>query len=300
MRLNMYVSDCKFDNYIRFEYDRTWDKILFKPCCGLWPKHYIEPLAWDSDFFIDNIEYCINEYSKFDLRNLFDHYVGNCAYKNYYTNFIGCSNHTINKDVNLENSILKNCNLNCIMCRNNNGRHEKEDYLYLRTLKELQFKYNMATTCAGEPFTLKKELLDLVEHNVNTDKIIWILTNGTLLNESDIELLKKYKDNGSKFEICMSFDSDIPEVYEKIRRGAKFEVAYNNLISLAKNKLLSNVHYVIQELNLDSFLDTERRLKEFGIPTRFMIRDGDSDVVKNLDYETKMHILETQKVGKDI
>jgi len=289
-----YIHSCKFNEYCKLEYNRLKDKIIIKPCCLVNPINDIEPLVWDADFFVNNIDYCINEYSKFDLRNLSKYYKGTCVYKTYNATGFNtlCDNYINNKKIyRLENSTLRNCNLFCIMCRNDSGRNKKEDYIYLKILQETYGKYHIATTCVGEPFTLKEELFELLKTQ-NSGQID-ILTNGTLLTKEDINLLSKLNVNNNIY-ITMSIDSDIPEVYEKIRQGAKFEVAYANLLELHKAKLLTNVHLVIQESNLDTFLDTEKHFAELGIVTKFIIKSGDKKLVEGLDEETKKHIFNTE------
>ena len=49
-----FEADCGFETTLTLYYDRKMDKIVFKPCSSLIVDNFIEPIAWDPDFFIDN------------------------------------------------------------------------------------------------------------------------------------------------------------------------------------------------------------------------------------------------------
>ena len=281
---------CRYYNSVRIEYLRKTDEIFLIPCCTVFPRLHIRPYYWDSDYFIQNINKCLEEYSNLDLRKLNKLYSGICQYSTYNDdpNQI-CSNYTGNHSlVRIENSIAKACNLHCIMCGARDEYCKRESYLYNEVFKRLDSKYTIVTTCHGEPFLYKQELFDYV---LPKFKNIAMLTNGSLLTDTDISRLSEYQ---YKTKISMSFDSDIKEIYEKIRIGASFDIVYQNMLKLKKANLLEQVFLVIQNLNQSTCLDTMKRLKELGIITRFIIRDGDPDNLRNFSDEEKQIIFETQ------
>lgn len=268
---------CRFYNFVRVEYYRKSDKIVLLPCCTLTPKFELEPFVWEPEYFINNVNECLEIYKNKNMSVLDRFYNGRCAYCTYNDKFNRiCINYEGNYELEkVENSILKSCNLHCIMCSARDEYNEKEVYLYNRLYEELDKKYQINTTAHGETFLYKKQLYDVVLPKFPK---INILTNGMLINDDDIEKLSKYKD---KLEISFSFDSDIKEIYEKIRVGANFEKVYGNLIKLKKAGLLLDVYFVIQELNKSTCLDTMERLEKEGIITRFIIKDGNP--LENLD-----------------
>lgn len=108
---------CVFNGYLRIEYDRNDDKILFKPCCEAVPKS-LDQLRIDSNYFINNVEKCIHDFENLNLRVLTKYYTGNCYITEQHSGINNlCENYLFNKKINwIENSILTGCNLNCIMC----------------------------------------------------------------------------------------------------------------------------------------------------------------------------------------
>lgn len=261
---------CVFNGYLRIEYDRNDDKILFKPCCEAVPKS-LDQLRIDSNYFINNVEKCIHDFENLNLRVLTKYYTGNCYITEQHSGINNlCENYLFNKKINwIENSILTGCNLNCIMCGSDHSYHKKEVDLYKRLtsiLKTYDLKfYN--STCQGEPLLYKDNLFDFIEHskcNVN------ILSNGLLLNNNDIEFLSKYK---NRVFITISIDSHIKETYERIRLGSNYDTVMNNIFKLQENGLLSRIHYVVQEENKNEAEDALKFFKANNIKVS-VLSDG--------------------------
>ena len=185
-----FQPSCVFDGYLRIEYNRSDDKILLKPCCEALPRN-IKKLQIDSDYFINNVEECIHDFEKLDLRRL-NHYYDGCCYITKQHSGINClcENYKYNKKITwIENSILTGCNLNCIMCGSDHSYNKKEVELYKKLtsiLKTFDLKlYN--STCQGEPLLYKDNLFDFIK---NTKCDVNILSNGLLFSDNDIEFLE--------------------------------------------------------------------------------------------------------------
>ena len=281
---------CRFYRSVRIEYIRDTDEIVLIPCCTVYPRLHDKPYYWKSDYFIQNVNQCLNDYQCANMIRLDKLYSGKCQYSTYNDDLnLICNNYTGNHNlIKIENSISKACNLHCIMCGARADHHEKESYLYNELFRQLDSNYIISTTCHGEPFIYKQEFYKWV---LPKFKRLDILTNGTLLNDEDIEILSEYQE---KTVLAMSFDSDIKEIYEKIRIGANFDIVYGNLLKLRKANLLTDIYLVIQELNQSTCLDTMKRLKDQGITTKFIIRDGNVDNLKNFTHKEKQIIFETQ------
>ena len=228
------------------DYDRNLDLIFFKPCSSSCLKELKQPFSWDPDFFLNNIEYCIEQYEKENLRNLNEKFNGTCEFMEHTGFDKLCNNFYNNKKIKYLNiAIFKSCNLNCVMCHYKQKFNDREVYIYLTLLKKLETVKNIESvniSISGEPFLFKKEIFEFFE---KTKFQKYILTNGTLLNHDDLDRLSKF--NNIKFTI--SIDGITKENYEKIRVGANFEKVYDNMMYAKKIGLLYEVHYVMQELN---------------------------------------------------
>lgn len=129
----------------------------------------------------------------------------------------------------LEFDISSRCNLNCITC-NETGRgidpvdspyddsFIEEITPYLKDIKEAKFY-------GGEPFMIPqyykiwRRIVD-----VNSHAKIFVITNGTILNDEIREILNK-----GRFEIGVSVDSTEQQVFEKIRTGASYNKVVENI-----------------------------------------------------------------------
>lgn len=129
----------------------------------------------------------------------------------------------------MEFDISSRCNLNCIMCNEKERSAEPVNSPYddkfieeitpsLKHIKEAKFY-------GGEPFMIKQyyKIWDVIT-TLNPQAKIFVITNGTILNDEIKALLKK-----GRFEIGVSVDSLNKENFEKIRHGAKFETVMENL-----------------------------------------------------------------------
>ena len=147
----------------------------------------------------------------------------------------------------INNSVLESCNLNCVMCNFKHTKMDIEEKIYKEIMNYLvTTDYNIQATTIGEPFLFKTDMLKWL---IELKSKMYVITNGTLLDEDYIKELSKYKD---KLTITLSIDSLNKDLYEQIRPFAKFEKIFINMMLLKKYGLLQNVNYTVQELNLDS------------------------------------------------
>lgn len=142
-------------------------------------------------------------------------------------------------DFSLENT----CNLSCIMCDASlsssiqnksssckcsaNGYQYDDDFL--KQIAEFIPFLKLAVFTGGEPFLIKSyyKIWELM-FELNPDIQINVTTNGTIYNEKIDSLLRT-----GRFNITISLDSLVPNVYNNIRQGANFEKTYANVMKYA-------------------------------------------------------------------
>jgi len=112
----------------------------------------------------------------------------------------------------------------------------------------------------GEPFfhkKTKKLLSELISIGANQHISIFCVTNGTRLDMSTIELLKKFKD------VVLSISLDgIGAVYEYIRPGSNWNVSEHNLQLLRKNGITFQISPTISVVSILGLEDLEEWCKE--------------------------------------
>ena len=287
MRLNSNSKLCNINCYkpgqIRISYDRLLDKVYFSPCCSIFLKQFIEPLSFDYDKFINNIEYCLEQYKNFDLTRLSDYYYGKCEQVFPYSSI--CSDYTWNSyDIQeIELAIFRRCNLRCSMCKLDHSSNDREEQLHLKVLNYFKNKSlnRILYTAFGEPMLFKDLIFDFLENS--KIKKHEIITNAMLLSEEDIIKLSKYKD---KLIIAVSCDGISKNMYESIRIGGNFEKVFNNILLLKSHGLLQRVNYVMQDKNISEHNEVIPFFENLGIHLTTII-DGDFDLKNNKDLLNK-------------
>ena len=140
--------------------------------------------------------------------------------------------------VSMEFELSNRCNLQCIMCSEENssaiakerfGQTEKiypYDDAFVNQLDEFIPYLKSTKFLGGEPFLIPiyYKIWDRII-TLNPDCEIVIQTNGTVLNEKIKTLLQK-----GNFSINISIDSLVKETYEEIRKPARFEEVFQNLM----------------------------------------------------------------------
>ena len=131
----------------------------------------------------------------------------------------------------LEFEIDNTCNLECVMCSgmfSSSIRKNREqlppikspyDEAFVKQLREFVPHISQAHFFGGEPFLvpIHYHIWDAIAE-LNPNAELWVITNGTILNEKVKELLHKLR-----FNITFSIDSFNPPNYEKIRVNSQFD-----------------------------------------------------------------------------
>lgn len=148
------------------------------------------------------------------------------------------------------------CNLNCIMCNNKKYKYNKltDKDIYFTILNKIKNNHlkTIGLTMEGEPFFYKNDSFKYIKSLTRNDcEYLYIISNLTLLNESDIILLNNIK-NTNKINILfeVSIDGITEETYKKIRNNNKFNQIINNTILLNKFNMLNKINFVAQPENL--------------------------------------------------
>ena len=142
--------------------------------------------------------------------------------------------------------ITQKCNLNCTMCPRNQGVFDltEGDHLSVDNFRHVieqypKLKY-VTLVGTGEPF-MNPYIFEMLDMAKSQGIYIEITTNGTLLDEETVRMLP---DNVKK--IFASIDNPIPEKYEIIRQGAKFDDVVSNLKRL--KELRPDIELIIQSV----------------------------------------------------
>ena len=156
-------------------------------------------------------------------------------------------------------SLSNKCNLNCFMCRTHEQKEwflDKEDIEYIYSC----FPYlEYIVWWGGEPTIIngfKEILLDSLKYSNIKHRII---TNGQYLSDELVDIILQHD-----IEVVFSIDYIDKEEYEKVRKGANFDLLINNIKKLSgrikKELLKMNVVSTIQnQKNNDRMIDFAKR-----------------------------------------
>jgi len=160
------------------------------------------------------------------------------------------------------------CNLKCTMCpRNDPGFRESEmPYdMFTQIIDQLPFLKGAQLSGLGEPM-LHKDLFRMIRYLKDRKMGSLIVTNGTLLNETNIE---KIFQSGLNV-VHVSIDSSDPGTYESIRVGAKLENVKTNVKNLVdqrnkrQSKLQVNINSILMRENYREIEGMVRLGSEMG------------------------------------
>ncbi len=148
------------------------------------------------------------------------------------------------------------CNLRCPHCLREDPSIQKDrNRLGVEDIRPLApwFRSAMFVALAGlgEPFIQKDlfEIIDLVQSQGATPSVI---TNGVLLDEKTIDRLVGVR----PLLLNLSIDAGTPEIFEKVRLGAKFDEVAENLDRLAAAKRAKAVPFPVMSVNMTLMRDT--------------------------------------------
>jgi hypothetical protein len=163
----------------------------------------------------------------------------------------------------------KSCNLHCTACRAECYSDETEIdnyYKILESIKGLGIK-TIYLTNRGEPFLKKERLFKYLESLTLADcKEVAGVTNGTLIDETDIDRLKAISEkSGIDFRFIISIDGITAETYKASRRVDMFDKVVKNAELLNERGMLITVNYLITELTVDEIADAPKFWADKGI-----------------------------------
>lgn len=167
--------------------------------------------------------------------------------------------------------ITQDCNLHCIMCRDDIRicGNTMPMELFQRVVDETSpYVRSYSLFNWGEPLLLSdfRQRVEYVAMKKRPDAVIDISTNGMLLTQDMIELLHKYS-----VRICISFDGSDKETFESIRCGGNFgkikENAHNAAVAYSDMTVtVSPGFYVsIQQANRNQLVQIAKLAHSIGI-----------------------------------
>ena len=153
------------------------------------------------------------------------------------------------------------CNLKCPMCPREFGYYPPEDFdfdLFKRIIDEVRFQTELVFPWGGGEPLMNPDLYQMIRYCKDADIYTVVSTNATLLNEERSRLLL---DSGLD-HLIIAFDGATPEVYEKYRKGAKFEKVRKNILRFLEIKCESrpDLFVVIQMVRLP---ENQHQIKDF-------------------------------------
>lgn len=142
------------------------------------------------------------------------------------------------------------CNLHCVYCYAEAELPSKITYETEETKKVLDKiisnpQVQNVVFTGGEPL-LRKDTLDLAEYVRKNGKGVAILTNGTLINEENVERFKVFN-NG----ITISLDGHTPEINDRTRGIGSYDKITKGIRLLSKTGIEVKITTVISKTNKD-------------------------------------------------
>ena len=253
----------------------------------------------DDGYETNRIEKIKEAYDKLKLYNLFDKNIMNIS-----------SNNTLNNDIYNGATLFltENCNLNCVYCYENDGRHSKcmDKEVATKTLeflKDNSFDKNINISLFGGEPLLSIDLIEFVIEEAKRlkihDKIQYSLTtNGTIMNKKIFDILEK-----NKIGIALSIDgSDIQQNKNRPFKGGKesFELinqnVYEYFFKLKENLV---VRSTITKNNTD-IKDIYNQIEKYDLELLIIsLASTDDSSIKLSDNEYKEIIKTSNLISED-
>jgi radical SAM protein with 4Fe4S-binding SPASM domain len=177
--------------------------------------------------------------------------------------------------------VTAHCNINCIQCANSELTRRKgymDMQLYRKIVDEVACRAPNAKfwfAFYGEPLLLRYKLYYMIKYAKNKGLTnTYLNTNGMLLNEEMADMLI---DSGID-HIVIGVDGYSAEVFEEIRRGAKRDTVYNNILSMHKKMLAQDTVAPRMEVQFILMDENEYELEEY---VQFWKRQGIAVKIRN-------------------
>jgi len=222
-------------------------------------------------------------------------------------------------------SVDDTCNLYCSTCRrqvriNSNITNIKISKMLENSIRPLLKNCLLLTTNGNGEFFVSKALTDFYRTLSKKEfplLKLYIITNGTVLTPKRLEMLLMLK--GMINTIHVSIDASEKEIYEKLRRGSKWNVLERNMEFLSSLRIVNEIEnltvsFVVQKENFHQMKDfvslakswkvdnvTFRRLKNIhGIFSETDFLEKDVFLETNPNYVTAVKILQELRQYSDI
>ncbi len=166
---------------------------------------------------------------------------------------------------NLHIDVTDSCNLKCEHCYHPFDSCYDKDILSLDEIKTIiDNAYSLGafnvTISGGEAF-LRKDLWEIIDYITNKRMTISLLTNGTLVTETDVENINKYNIK----EIRVSLYSILEEVHDSITTiHGSCKKTKDNLQRLEKTDPLVKVNCVLMRKNFSQYKQLSDYCEEHG------------------------------------
>ncbi len=145
--------------------------------------------------------------------------------------------------------ITKKCNLSCLHCISSVGsRRELDKELTLKVIDMLKsWGCQEINFTGGEPL-IRKDIFNILEKAKENKMRVGLLSNGTLINNKNIEQIRNYVD-----EIGISLDGASTEINDRIRGRDSFRKIVRAINLVKKHKIPITLYITICKLNIADF-----------------------------------------------
>lgn len=152
----------------------------------------------------------------------------------------------------LEIEPVNNCNLRCIMCHMSFNEFNNKVF-DINWLEKLNIKNGIVKVASIFEPLIHPKIDEIIEHFAKNNNKILITTNLTNLPDKLLRVLEKYEKN--IYSITVSMDSTDKEIYESIRRNARYETVIQNIKKIRKIKsLYIRINSVLMKRNYKNIL----------------------------------------------
>lgn len=191
-----------------------------------------------------------------------------------------------NKTLNCWLHITNKCNLNCRYCYINKSNNDMDFSMakkivdsLLTTANKNNFDQILITFSGGEPLlklSLIKEIITYLQKE-STIKINYrILTNGTLINNEIIDIIKKYN-----IDIRVSLDG-VKKYNDKNRyyhnKQGSYDKVIKNILLLKASGITPTINIVITKQNINGLNKITKKLIKLNLPFKYSLEKSNNNI----------------------
>ncbi len=168
--------------------------------------------------------------------------------------------------------LTERCNLSCAHCYQTGGKTDEMSLPeirevadeFLEMMKTWEETYDISLSpsfniTGGEPF-LRRDIFEVLEEIGGRGIDIYVLTNGTLINEQKAEKLSKLRVKGVQVSI-----EGPEEVHETIRGKGSFRASLKGIRNLLDAGLKVTLNATLSEINAKHFADMVTLASSIGV-----------------------------------